>query len=289
MRVIKGFVLFCFSIVLVSSCFDPPEFSDIPRITFKSIKFKEVGGVSDYDSLILVLDFKDGNGDVGLSSQNPDDTEPPYHYENYFVEDEAGSGDTIPVLARVVGGVGTPRYTIINPTGNGGKLVTSRTRSKPNYAYLPVLDPTSCVNYSYLLDVLVPFTNVDATYDIKDTVTFSGTDYALLNEYVLFKRNPNHYNIEITFERFQNGSFIEYDWFEEYCTTYNGRFATSVNASPTYPNRPVEGSIRYSMANSSFLAIFGNTPIRIKARIRDRALHESNQVQTPEFELNEIR
>lgn len=290
MRVIKGIVLFCFSVVLVSGCFDPPEFSDTPQITFRDIKFKEVGGAADYDSLILYLDFKDGNGDVGLSALDPTDFDPPYHFENYFVEDEGGTGDTIPVLSRSFStGVGGTIYTILNPDSIGGKLVTSKTRSKTNYGYLPVYDPQSCVNYSFLSDVLVPLKNTDPSFDIQDTVKLNGRKYARIKEAVLFKSNPNHYNIEIKFWRFQSGNFVEFDWFKEYCLTFNGRFPTSLNDFPTYKDRPIDGSIRYAMANTSFLAVFGSTRLRISARIRDRALHVSNEVVTPEFDLNAIR
>lgn len=290
MRVIKGIVLFCFSVVLVSGCFDPPEFSDTPQITFRDIKFKEVGGAADYDSLILYLDFKDGNGDVGLSALDPTDFDPPYHFENYFVEDEGGTGDTIPVLSRSFStGVGGTIYTILNPDSIGGKLVTSKTRSKTNYGYLPVYDPQSCVNYSFLSDVLVPLKNTDPSFDIQDTVKLNGRKYARIKEAVLFKSNPNHYNIEIKFWRFQGGNFVEFDWFKEYCLTFNGRFPTSLNDFPTYKDRPIDGSIRYAMANTSFLAVFGSTRLRISARIRDRALHVSNEVVTPEFDLNAIR
>ena len=290
MRVIKGIVLFCFSVILVSSCFDPPEFSDIPEITFKDIKFKEVGGAADYDSLILYLDFKDGNGDVGLSSLNPEDFDPPYHFENYFVTDAAATGDTIPVLSRTVStGVGGTIYTILNPDSIGGKLVTSKTKAKPNYGYLPAYNPESCVNYSFLSDVLLPLKSVDASFDIQDTISLNGRKYAVIKEAVLYKPNPNHYNIEVKFWRFQNGSFVEYDWFKEYCITYDGRFPTSLSDFPTYKDHPIEGTIRYAMPNTSFLAIFGNTQIKISARIRDRALHVSNEVITPPFDLNAIR
>lgn len=282
MRVIKGIILFCFSMVAVSACFEAPEFSDIPRITFKDIKFKEVGSASNYDTLILYLDFKDGNGDLGLSSLNSGDFETPYNSEFYFLA--IGAGDTIPIISTVKG-----NYTILNDSEQPGKIVTSKTRSLPNYGHLPVYNPNSCLNYSFLTDVLVPFSSIDATYDIRDTVEINGRSYAKIQEAVLYRPNPNHYNIEIKFWIFKGGEFVEYDWFEEYCITYDGRFTTSLNATPVYTNAPIEGSLRYAMPNTSFLAIFGVTPLKISARIRDRALNVSNTVYTQEFDLNKIR
>ncbi len=288
MRVIKGIVLFCFSMVAVSGCFEAPEFGDVPKLTFRDIKFKEVGEASDYDTLILYLDFKDGNGDVGLSALNENDFEVPYNSEFYFLANgfqEDGKGDTIPIVSTV-----KQNYTILNEEERPGKLVTSKTRLLPNYGYLPAYDPTSCINYSFLTEVLVPFSSIDATYDIQDTVTIGGKNYAKIQEAVLYRPNPNHYNIEIKFWLFNgSGDFVEYDWFKEYCITYDGRFPTSLDAIPTYANRPIEGTIRYAMPGTSFLAIFGVTQMKISARIRDRALNVSNTVYTQVFDLNKIR
>lgn len=289
MRVIKGIVLFCFSLIAISGCFEAPEFSDIPRITFRDIKFKEVGQASDYDSLILYIDFKDGNGDLGLSPLYEPDFEVPYNSEFYFLangtkDDGSGEGDTIPIIATVIGD-----YTILNEEGHPGKLVTNKTRLLPAYSYLPAYDPTSCVNYSFLTEVLTPLSSVDATYNIQDTVVLEGKTYAKIQEAVLYRPNPNHYNIEVKFWIFQGGDFVEFDWFAEYCLTYDGRFALSLSPTPVYTTRPIEGTLRYAMPNTSFLAIFGSSDIQISARIRDRALNVSNTVYTEVFDLESIR
>lgn len=292
MRVIKGIILFCFSMLAVSACFEAPEFSETPKIVFKDIKFKEVGAASDYDSLILYLDFKDGNGDLGLSPIYEPDFEDPYNSEFYFLasgtkSDGSGEGDTIPIIAAVRGD-----YTILNINEKPGKIVTSKTRLLPTYGYLPAYDPTSCVNYSFLTQVLAPFMSVDGSYNITDTVVVDGKSYAMLQEAVLFRPNPNHYNIEVKFWVFNSasGEFDkEFDWFEEYCITYNGRFATSLNEIPVYTERPIEGTLRYAMPNTSFLTVFGSTPLQISARIRDRALNVSNTVYTEVFDLERIR
>lgn len=294
MRVIKGIILFCFSMVVMSACFEAPEFSDIPKLTYKDIKFKEVGEASDYDTLILYLDFQDGNGDVGLSSfEESGDFNPPYNSEFYFLANGVkpdGKGDTIPITSIVLkDDVENKDYLILNYSALPGKIVTSKTRSLPAYNYLPVYNPNSCIDYSFLTEVLAPLSSVDATYDIQDTVMVNGRSFAKFQEALLYRSNPNHYNIEIKFWVFEGGEFVEYDWFEEYCLTFNGRFPTSLSDNPTYINRPIEGTIRYAMPSTSFRAIFGVTPLKISARIRDRALNVSNTVYTEEFYLDKIR
>lgn len=308
MRVIKGIVLFCFSLVAVSACFSPPEFSDTPRIEFQSIKFRDVDGANE--ELILTLDFKDGNGDLGLSPT--EDNEYPYNSEFYYLAN--GAGDTIPVVAERVEQAGII-YTILNycPPGSSsdpnhpnyclqlpGKVVTNKTRTLPGYGYLPAYDPSfSCLHYKTITTiieddgeivpgVLVPHESVDKTFHtIEDSITVKGKEYALISDLLFYRINPNAYNIEVRFWQFESGGYVEYDWFKfNNCQNFFGRFETS--ASSSYPNRPVEGTLEYTMANSSFAATFGSRAIKVSVRIRDRALNTSNTVESPIFELNEI-
>ena len=275
--------------VAVSACFEAPEFSDSPQITYKDIKFKEVGEVSNYDSLILYIDFKDGNGDLGLSPLYEPDFESPYNSEFYFLAHGTkpdGTGDTIPIISTVRGD-----YTVLNDEGLPGKIVTNKTRSLSNYSYLPPYDPTSCVNYSFLTGVLVPFSSIDESHNFVDTVKLDGRTYAKIQDAVLFRPNPNHYNIEVKFWVYNGATdtYTEFDWFKEYCITFDGRFATSLSEVPTYVDRPIEGTLRYAMASPSFLAIFGTSLLRLSVRIRDRALNTSNTVYTETFDFNRIR
>lgn len=293
MRVIKGIVLFCFCALFVSACFDPPEFSTTPRIEFKGIKFRDPGTTNE--ELILEIDFRDGDGDLGLSSIN--DTGFPYHSEYYYLHDELG--DTIPIIAQRYVDTQGVTYTILNAQDLPGKIVTNKTRTLPNYGHLPAYDPNfSCLNYKTVTTiiigddiipgVLVPLSSIDASYAIQDTLLIAGSSYALITDLLYYRNNPNAYNIEVRFWQFVNGSYVEYDWYKfNDCQNFFGQFETS--ASSNYPKRPIEGTLQYTMANSSFQATFGSRKIRVSVRIRDRALNVSNTVQSPIFELSEIR
>jgi hypothetical protein len=74
------FIILALSLAL-ASCFDAPEFDTTPKIEFSSIKFKDVGTNSDADSLIIFLDFEDGDGDLGLSTE---ELSPPFNQKIYF-------------------------------------------------------------------------------------------------------------------------------------------------------------------------------------------------------------
>lgn len=278
MRVIKGLVLFCFSMLAVTACFTPPEFSDIPKIEFKDVRFKEVGGAAKDDSLILVLDFQDGNGDLGLTDADKDD-EIFYYLQN-------GTGDTIQITSSLRG-----KYTVLNTGGQSGKVVIDKTRLLPNYGYLPAYDPSSCYDYVVTNFLLAPLTAVDGTYDYT-VITLEGSteQYAMIENPVFFKLNPAFNNLEIRFYQFQGGNFVEYDWFKKAtdCQQYSARFSTSNSSSPVYDDRPIEGTIRYGMVGD-FLTVFGSNRIKLSARIRDRSGNVSNLVFTKEFDLDEVR
>lgn len=88
---------FCAALALmglgISSCLTEPSYSDTPEIEFKSIKktfLNTAGGA--YDTVVVTVSFKDGDGDLGL---NNDETTFPYSetdasgqpnrfYNNYF-------------------------------------------------------------------------------------------------------------------------------------------------------------------------------------------------------------
>jgi len=120
MHLIRGFGLFAIILIGVSSCFNPPEFPVEPQIEFKSIQYKEIGTGfdSDYDSLILTISFKDGNGDLGLDASEVD---PPYNNKFFFVQPD-------------------------------GKYITYKTRrTVAGYDTLPAfVKPYNCINWEVI-------------------------------------------------------------------------------------------------------------------------------------------
>ncbi|GAB4339578.1 MAG: hypothetical protein OHK0038_18800 [Flammeovirgaceae bacterium] len=79
--------------LLLNSCVNEPDFNKIPFISFNSISQKFLPNESA-DSIRVVLNFTDGNGDLGL---NVTENDPPYneinpdgqfnkYFNNYFIE-----------------------------------------------------------------------------------------------------------------------------------------------------------------------------------------------------------
>ncbi len=288
MQIIKGLVLCCFLGVLLSSCFNPPEFTTSPEITYNKIEFKEVPGAGTNDSLILYINFKDGDGDLGLDPDNPFYSEEPFHPSYYYLTDPDCTGSrcdttTTQVSTFVVYFQDIP-YILLNSEGIAGKLVTDRTRNEPGYGNLPIYITNNCEYYSED-QLLVPAASADASYNISDTIIINNnTDsFFVIQEPFLYKQNVNHYNIEVKFEVFENGDWEPFNWLE-FCLDYNGRFPVINGQSSA-----LEGTLRYGMANPSYLALFSVKTLRLKVKLRDRALNTSNEVTTPQFTLDGIR
>ncbi|HEX5170561.1 MAG TPA: hypothetical protein VFW11_15400 [Cyclobacteriaceae bacterium] len=306
MKILKGVAIFAFLNALLG-CFDPPQYSIIPEIDFLKIEFVEVGGFSDADSLNLYIDFKDGDGDLGLSSTLTDEngylvhSEPPYQDINFFV----GANQTkTPVTGRVYSGLDysglkytssgkTPKFPtyVINSTPANAKFITLADQA--DYNLPPDQPPYTCTAYyqAYLNDTIfirTPDKNALSLETIVDTLVDSQNRivlYAALSKWYI-EQNPDHYNITVKFLKQEgDGSFTEFDFREAYCTTYDGRFPVLADSK-----RVIEGTLKYAMVGTGFLTTFSITPIKLVIQIKDRALHQSTPaLETPVFTLNDIR
>ena len=79
-----------------TSCLSPPEYSDTPEIEFNRVEYTvgfDPDGAVETDNVTVVINFRDGDGDLGLESQNRN---PPYSeflpdgsrnrfFNNYFI------------------------------------------------------------------------------------------------------------------------------------------------------------------------------------------------------------
>lgn len=280
-------------LVLFNSCFDPPQYSIVPNIEYQNIEFVEVGGFSDADSLILYLDFRDGDGDLGLSNTDVSD---PFHDSNYFLEDGAGGFIKIPAELR---------YSDIPPmlklSGEQGKLATVRTRNKPSYSYLPAFSSDGCPHYytrngtpdtayykyNYVYISEEDGDIIDETYYVEDTLTAPELpDIYVVRDTVYYEPNPFHNNIRVDWLVQNNdGSFSVFDWNQLSCApAFEARFPVLEDRT-----RPVEGTLRYSMTSIGFLQLFSIKTLKLRISIWDRGLHQSNIIETPQFTLQDIR
>jgi hypothetical protein len=307
MKIIKGFAIFSVLVVFIlcESCVNEPEFSVVPEIGIEKVSFVVTPKPEDADTLFLVLNFKDGDGDLGLPSNDIRYNSTPFNNINFFLEN---GGPIEPVGSSILylNEVQTISPVIDIPNGASGTLVTLGTKDKPAYADLPeYMFPFTRTAYFYdtiyvreadkaiLGDINESdfITPVDTIYGNN-----SQTYYALL-EIFYFQPNENFSNIDVTFElKNLNPSPVNlpadkyvyepFDWTktDAVISPFNERFPVLGESEP------LEGTITYAMNDTGFLDNFdlNTTVFRLKIQIKDRALHKSNIVYTGDLTLNDL-
>jgi hypothetical protein len=291
MKVVRSIVLILISLVVVSSCFEPPKFSNKPKIRIQDIEFIN-GPPLDADTLKLTLFFQDGDGNLGLRNEEDD---LPFQAYNFFVDN---NGELFNVYE-------------LDEFEPGMKITRKSSIKKGIPAMNEFRQPFDCRNY--LFDTLF----ISEQYDFLFDETYNTKPYNnggqpgfLLYDTLYYEQNRNHYNIDVGIwvkcecpgggvaccpDRDDSGQpdldedgFYEFEFergrWPECGEGFNGRFpyVARKNESPT------EGTIAYSIKSVGFEDIGISTKIRIKSRIRDRALNESNEVISRTFSLSEI-
>ena len=96
MKQIIALIMFFF----LFSCIEDNNVSDIPSISYESLEFKKSDNSFNQDSLIITINFIDGDGNLGLSN---DENNHPYHPYNAIIDQEfnwitLGSNNITPPL-----------------------------------------------------------------------------------------------------------------------------------------------------------------------------------------------
>lgn len=300
MKLIKGLGLLSFLAIGAGSCFDPPEFPVEPQIEFERIEFIDSPDPSDLDSLNLYISFKDGDGDLGFSESLRDISDP-YH-SAFFYQENQGKIEPLSTVS-LISNSGAQYDLLQIPDPLKGHLVTFRTHQKPEYAFLPGGDLCTASNslkyYEYLNG------RVDAEHaadgrrliieasdraalgpsvQIVDSFPTKDPQHYQIRDTLYFTPNPDHYNIEVDFlvkDTSAPDGFREFDWREEYCTTFDGRF-------PVFSDKQssIDGILRYSLTSLGFTTVFSIKTLKLRVTIKDQLRHSSNVIETPEFTLH---
>jgi hypothetical protein len=297
MKIIKGLAITLFLTTIFGSCFDPPEFPTTPKIEFQ---FPELNKNLEYyapDSLVIHINFKDGDGDLGLTTGIDDE---PFHREHFYITNN-GRLDSLGTVYL------HDSLKVINiPDPTVGKLATIRTKDDPLYKDknvwggkpIPPYRSTSSCKYPYV-SLRGSNSNAQRVYvSAEDTlaletpasslvsVTVGGTKYYALQDTFLIKDNPNHFNFDAEIliqDPTTPGNYIPYDWAMEQCSTIDGRFPPLSDTE-----RTLEGDLTYSQKISGLNDFLGRS-LKIRIQITDRALHRSNVLTSNPFQLDKIR
>jgi len=270
-----GTLLLLFTGLLISSCMNDPEFSNQPRIELIDVQFKEVGTISNADSLIIVLHFEDGDGNLGLDNSD-EFSSGAYRRGDFF-------GDS------------------------NGNIVTIDHQEDLN---LPPFElPYSCTNWLYRLEIqnFCSLAGIPEG-DCEQVVINAGLEISdnqnsqLILDTLYFEPNPNHENMELTFfyqvgdndPDFDledgDGRFKEFNWVTDipepcgFIPPLRFPILSDVN-----DNSPVEGTLKYGFLSTGLLPLFENETLKLRTSIKDRAFNESNTIVTDAFKLRDIQ
>lgn len=104
---------------------------------------------------------------------------------------------------------------------------------------------------------------------------------------VRIRRNENFNNFFVDFFRKTGEGYEKIDLIKLLGTNFDGRFQP---LNTKGGERPLEGTLRYTMRSFGFLInpIFRNETLKLEIQIQDRALNRSNVVETPDFIISEL-
>jgi hypothetical protein len=303
MKLIKGLGILSFLIIIAGSCFDPPEFPIIPQIEFQDIEFIGAKQPGDLDTLNLYLRFKDGDGNLGFNDGSRDISNP--FHDVFFYQENTATGKVEP-LTKISGVIGEDEYDLLEITDpDKGKLVTFRTRQKPGFGFLPGGESCSGSNnlkhYEYLGGPVVKDPNnpgqgggdgrrllilardravLDPRIKLVDSIPNINPEYYQIRDTLYFTPNQGHYNIEVDFFVKEGGGFTEFDWREQFCTTFDGRFPVFSDSKNS-----IDGELKYIMTSFGFKALFSIKTLKLRVRITDYLGNVSEPMETREFTL----
>ena len=287
--------LILMSIVLYS-CFRPDNFPDEPRIDFRSLSFST--GPNGFDTLILELDFQDGDGNIGLDERQ---ILPPYHDFDFVID-----ADTVPVT---FGGDHRPPFTRLTPfIDPGGRVDFASALLSENDIRPSTFDCQAYVIDSMFLSGFpVPSFPIFASCPqesgspdcvIRDTlrnddgqIVFDGNNnprlVTRLDTFFIVK-NDNNRNIFVDFFRKRGSEYepVDFTTFFGCADDFDARFPIF---SEDRIGKSVEGTLRYFMQSGGWQFFFAFDTFRIEARIQDGFLNQSNTVVTPDFTFQQLQ
>lgn len=302
MRVIKSLCLFGGLAAVIGACFESPEYPNTPKISFESVVFIETNAD---DTLTLSISFQDGDGDLGLPDDNADPRydAAPFNRFTYAIKTRSAGGFEKGVVPLRFNPDDAATYRlealdVIRPTfANHGTILSDNDLDNPDYYNSMPADvyPFSCVNYGgenpISIYVLESDNLVDASFEISDTTVVPGDRVFKVVGRFFRESNPNTANIDVVFEyapdndgQWKTFNFATDNPTKNCASSFNGRFPIL-----TADDGSLDGIIRYHMKSNGFYDIFQDYQMRLRVKIRDRALNVSNEIVTPPFTLTSIK
>jgi len=257
MRWIRNFMVILLLMWIVDACLKQPENSIIPQISLQSIDFKKEFIVNgNPDTLIIVIKFTDGDGDLGL---NTDET---------AIYNGTDSVD-----------INTPFYYVYDSSKNSIWYYThSKKLTLPKgYRY---------VNYaSYRTIHTLPFDTLPGNVTCKNWEIQSAPADTL---YIQTNPYNNNFFVDL-YSKNSDGTYTFIDSTDpnrfpgNLCSTnfFNSRFP--ILSSDLGKKSSLDGTITYKYQSAAFYYLFHGQTMQAHIYILDRALHKSNLIVSDDF------
>ena len=246
-------------LVMAVSCFDPPQYSIVPQIEFERVRTVNVAGPSTPDSVIVTINFRDGDGDLGRSGT---EDEPPFNQKWYYLINPIASCEpTVTPPCK--------RSSFIDESNLENVVKYSTRRTNPNYDTLPAyIKPYICENYEVLRD-----------------------DIGQIIDTVYIRQNPRTFTYFCDLYTVDAGVAQKYDWYiGSGCPLpgggFYGRFDILAKNGDPELGLPLEGTITFKVASNTIFTALKGKNLQLRIRIIDRAGHFSNEVSSNNFQLN---
>ncbi|MEQ9423903.1 MAG: hypothetical protein RJQ09_05765 [Cyclobacteriaceae bacterium] len=300
MKSIKLAAYLIITSILLYSCFRPEDFPDEPRITYNDLRFIVTEPNNVQDSLSLFLDFQDGDGDIGLTSE---ESFAPYHDLNFII-DSAGRFVTIRgefKLPFFVGIVIPVRVFDQNGAFLRDSILFEFTERLDedirtldfNCQLYKVNTVYANENYPFTIEVNGEDINGSPLPDRFNLFAPIKDGEEVFLDTFLIQENTFNKNIHVDFLRKSRGEYTLIDLNSEFGQDANG---CGIDFDSRFPiflpekiGKAVEGTLRYDMLSNGFGILFGNDTFKIRANIIDRNLNVSNTVESPDLTLSQIR
>ncbi len=255
MRWIRNFAVILILMWVVGACLKPPENSIIPQIQIQNVVFKK-GNLNAHidDSLTITLTFKDGDGDLGINTD-----------ETAIYTSPTDSTD-----------INTPYYFVYDSAANSiwyythsGSIVLPK-----GYHY---------VNYASHRNIHTP------PFDtLPSTLTCKYWEIPQSRPDTLYRQtNPYNSNFFMDFyTKNQDGSYTYFDLNSDSyaisgCLVTINRFP--ILSSDLGKKSPLDGTITYKYTSVAIYLLFHNQTLKVKIYIMDRAFHKSNISESEDF------
>jgi hypothetical protein len=254
------FILGWVILLAAASCFNPPEFSDIPSISIEEVRVKEVAGASTADSLIITIGFTDGDGNIGLDGS---EIEPPFNERWFFLLNPIQSCEN---------GVSAPctKISYVDQS-NLNNYITYKLRRTTHPELPEFAQPDDCESYFVLRN-----TNnqpIDTLYS---------------------ELNSRYFNLFVDIEVKGSGSvFTKFNFNNApypKCDIYglNGRLPILAKDGDLSVELPLDGVITYKVTSPSLYSTLRNKTIRLRVWLMDRDGNISSEegTESDEFTIN---